>query len=980
MEIATSTRTDALAYLGQVGTCAEDPDPSVALSDLAIVTLDRAFDTTAFPELPRVYTGGDFMNRVRNFDVNHPSTYFPPAPIRATGNKYLGTIQQGTYYDILLEDVGPAFGGFHGWFVRAPQNAALQPDVEGGDSGGALTFGVSPELPTIFGVASSYVQSFGSPDYSQWSPTWDHNQPNGTWIKSFLVDADGDGVDDRVDNAPPSLCPLDPYACANPTQADDDGDGRGDAADNCPPSLCAARGWPDSVCYNPDQLDSDGDGTGDACDSCPHYPNGAARELGQREDADGDGVGDACDNCGKANRYKACQVSTECSSVVATATCRGQRYGKCSGAGGESCTKNADCPLNPLSGSNYACTGIGTYGRCTKQLDDLDDNGVGGSCDLCSGIVVTGQITSNSNSDNEIRKSAPTRGDACEPVPQMVSRGNVGRVKVPNGEVLDPNGSTPTQTVFFQSSGLGTGASPASVSQSGGMRHCSCIDDLGDPIPRERCVTGRCLPTDNAFMQTSLWKTMTTSTATNLVTPVWTPAAIDQTISATYNATITCNDAFTHIPGTDTCRMGTQRLVRWNHAQDVDRGFPTFTGDLGEVHTLGLVLSHVNPTTTTNAQRDGIGGLRDTFEYVKTPLVRKVTSSATKIYQNCLLAGCSMVFRPDWAVYPPDTYRTQLTPVDDLNFYGRITRQPDGVLGSVARPTDPVFDLTSGISSDILMFLDANDYGFLTPVESGGLARARGDGGRRPFAMAIASPWRAATVRPIGVRVFEDGIMWPSYVVAPAPAPSNHPFGEPRFAPSDRDGAKALYSAEAMAVYLIGGHRVGSGMPTGEVWRYELGSDTWTSVFQNVSVDTVPADPLAAGFDKARETIVAIDQVPGAATRRLLRIDARNKILRVVAELPAHPNAGRYSLVFVGAAEYLLLRQTLNDNHFDIFRFRLGTSSVQWLGRRTEIGDLLDDAFPTPIGVLAPVTRELQGQHDFVVVQTSPNTTTPASL
>lgn len=82
-----------------------------------------------------------------------------------------------------------------------------------------------------------------------------------------IVDADGDGVDDSVDNCP---------ALANPGQEDADGDDVGDACDNCPETA------------NANQADSDNNGTGDACemptdddddsvpneeDNCPLIPN-----------------------------------------------------------------------------------------------------------------------------------------------------------------------------------------------------------------------------------------------------------------------------------------------------------------------------------------------------------------------------------------------------------------------------------------------------------------------------------------------------------------------------------------------------------------------------------------------------------------------------------------------------------------------------------------------------------------------------------
>jgi hypothetical protein len=59
---------------------------------------------------------------------------------------------------------------------------------------------------------------------------------------------------------------------------DADGDGVEDALDNC------------VAATNPEQLDSDGDGLGNACDVCLEIP-------GEVLDEDGDSIGDDCDDC-----------------------------------------------------------------------------------------------------------------------------------------------------------------------------------------------------------------------------------------------------------------------------------------------------------------------------------------------------------------------------------------------------------------------------------------------------------------------------------------------------------------------------------------------------------------------------------------------------------------------------------------------------------------------------------------------------------
>ncbi|MEJ2465394.1 MAG: thrombospondin type 3 repeat-containing protein [Candidatus Thiodiazotropha sp.] len=115
-----------------------------------------------------------------------------------------------------------------------------------------------------------------------------------------IVDTDGDGVADALDNCP---------AIANSGQADTDGDGIGDACDaltdtdgdgvsddldNCPAVANAGQGDADGdgigdACDSSLASDSDGDGVADAMDNCPAVTN-----PGQ-EDTDGDGIGDACE-------------------------------------------------------------------------------------------------------------------------------------------------------------------------------------------------------------------------------------------------------------------------------------------------------------------------------------------------------------------------------------------------------------------------------------------------------------------------------------------------------------------------------------------------------------------------------------------------------------------------------------------------------------------------------------------------------------
>jgi hypothetical protein len=74
-----------------------------------------------------------------------------------------------------------------------------------------------------------------------------------------LVDSDGDGVVDELDNCDatpnPDQLDSDGDGIGNACDSDDDNDGVADGVDNCP------------LTSNPDQADFDHDGIGDTCDS-----------------------------------------------------------------------------------------------------------------------------------------------------------------------------------------------------------------------------------------------------------------------------------------------------------------------------------------------------------------------------------------------------------------------------------------------------------------------------------------------------------------------------------------------------------------------------------------------------------------------------------------------------------------------------------------------------------------------------------------
>ncbi|MFZ4725540.1 MAG: thrombospondin type 3 repeat-containing protein [Paludibacter sp.] len=111
----------------------------------------------------------------------------------------------------------------------------------------------------------------------------------------IAIDADKDGVIDRLDNCPntPEDAIVDGKGCI----LDKDGDGVGDNVDNCPETPAAAYG---KIEANGCPADTDGDGVPDYLDKCGNTPveaRGFVDAKGCSIDSDGDGVADYLDKC-----------------------------------------------------------------------------------------------------------------------------------------------------------------------------------------------------------------------------------------------------------------------------------------------------------------------------------------------------------------------------------------------------------------------------------------------------------------------------------------------------------------------------------------------------------------------------------------------------------------------------------------------------------------------------------------------------------
>jgi hypothetical protein len=1011
--------------------CAQKVDPNDAISDLAIIELDGPLEQAMFPMLPRVYTGGDFRDRVLNLFGAAP---FLTGPILFTGALQSPvSILQGRITATPQYNHDCGFLGLGScspyWIaidrVTGPTLGAPLVAVEQGDSGGPLTFQPMGDVPVIFGVASNTYSRFFVIDEDRFSPTWDNGSGNGAFIRQFYVDADEDGVDDRFDNAPPSLCPDNPFRCANPDQKDDDHDGIGDVADNCPPSVCERRNMSPEACANRAQFDADKDGTGDACDSCVLIANGRAALGGdafrgnasQYDDADGDGVGDACDSCHDVpNPFRACTPSAGCDLTTGACTSADCSSGACVGANhlgrchvsGDSCTSTLACP-ETSPGLHEACD-IG-FGRCTLQNDDPDNDGLGNACDACP-LDTEVRINANSNIDAERVRNVAKLGDHCDPVPQLVSRGIVGRRALTGPAVAtDPRASTTGYTTFFGTAGIGVGATPSAVTETAGFRRCECVRPGPAglvTLTRDECVaiTGGCAPAADSFDRNLTYRMISTATSTDITRKPVSPVTLGETFVRTFTGDIQCDVALPSRSFPEICRVGAQRhITLWDHSTDIEAGRVRTNGGeaLGAI-TAGLVMSHVLGATgiTTSARDAANPGLRDTLEYVKTPLVDFVAGTATQQFEDCIGAGCMMTYRPDWAVYPPDGYRATPTPLEMVGFYGRFAPQPGSAIVVLGRSTDSAFDVASSLDSDVAAVIHSRSFTFLTPVEDG-ISGARG-AARIASIAAIPRSWKQSAERPVAfvsnagqLQLFGHQNSSRSARLAPPSAPSS-PFGDVRFIPSDRDGSRSVFSGAEQAIYMVGGHRA-AGDATGEVWRYDISGDVWTHQFVGERNGTLPGDVRAIAYDNTSGRIVIIDDgigqgpplgraggkgplasgPPGPRFGRIVVIDTIGHTIRAVATLPRTDKYARIGLVHRGGGEYLLVRTEKNQHSFVASAFRFtADGSIEWIGKRQGDGEMLDDPFRTPQGILLPVAKS--GAHDLVYVKTDSGHDAPGDL
>lgn len=808
-------------------------------------------------------------------------------------------------------------------------------------------------------------------------------------------DADGDGMPDACDPCPFQPDP-DPRGNFDPG-LDSDGDGVPDRCDNCP---YTRNPWPSNVFA--DQADWDGDGVGDRCDLCHNHPNRLDR---YDDDDDHDGVGNLCDNCSRKNPVKACVTDNDCEIVqIDGSTLRGAciergSFGRCDNEQGWACRRGSD-DEGALCGENFlgdaiSCLAQASAGRCSLQLDDFNQNGIGAACEGCDHAPSTA-INANSNFLAELREYAPILGDTCDPVPLYVSRPVLTKAFpiVPPGQY-----DYRSHQLFISSAQIGTESDASSTTDVGpiplGFRQCSCLDpqtaEAVSPVEFERCWGNLC-PTnaehyDDADARPGpelpKWRKITTSrmpwpnNGGRFVNPTFLPAPggsgtlgeVEREVSSAIQSIVRDVSSTTGpwsavLPGApsfqaterEETRMGLLEFNYWHHLEDTAADRVDFRMRDGTAITVGIFWSHFRVGAEGYASpRDQhhLGKLRDHYAYVSTPQAYNFDVDLPHLppLTPCQNGSCDPVWRGD-------LLRDPVTPVLDpgpLDVSHSVGFLRVSSLGQLAVQTPQAnFSLAGAASSALLSALQNAANVFVAPLEAPGRLTAVGSvpmGVIMPRTLAGPFPSAGVTLtRAGGALILSSELR--RLLGTPLP-----PEAEAESVPAGLSSAYYLYSARQNQVFTVGGkygtkaaRQVWAGSPDWDEWRLLLGGGP-----------TAPHKVLSAAYDDVGQHLYWVDEYERQALFRKLRfarivhLDLKTGAAKVLLELPRLGLSSRVDLAAQPDGTVILVAQWNNTSNWTAWRWKRAPHGISWLGVAAGSGRLHAPPIDSRDGLMLPV-------------------------